>query len=542
MAPATTDESSPSQSATDRIAHAAGLAAAATLTSRVLGLAREQVLAAYFGAGDQMDAYFVAFRIPNLVRDLFAEGAMSSAFVPTFTRHLTLRGKDDAWRLGNNVLTALLIVTGLSVGVGLVFARPIVSLYAGRFAAVPGKLDLAAQLARVMMPYLLLAAIAAAFMGMLNSLRHYFLPALAPATFNIVAILSALLLTPLMPMAGWPPIMSVAIGVTGGGIAQAVIQWPLMRREGFRYRPMLDVRDPGLRQVLLLMGPGTIGLAATQVNLFVSTLLASGQGTGAVSWLQYAFRVMYLPLGLFGVSIATAVLPAAARHAAVMDKSAVRDTVRRGLSLMLSVNLPASCGLFVLSTDIVRVLLERGEFGPADTEATAAALRLYAVGLIGYATSRIASPVFYALGRSRVPVALSLLSVGANVVLSLVLVRWLGFSGLALATSGAALLNATLCLVWLRRQLDGIGGRALLQAAVRIVIASAAMTAVVVVVHDLVSTDVEAAGTLTQATLLLVSILAGVSTLAAMAYVLRIDDLTSAVTSVRNRLKALRAG
>ena len=535
-----TTDTPPLAPSTDRIAQAAGLAAAATLTSRILGLVREQVLAALFGAGDQMDAYFVAFRIPNLVRDLFAEGAMSAAFVPTFTRHLTLHGKQDAWRLGNNVLNALMLVTGVTVALGMVFVRPLVSLYAHNFESVPGKLELTTQLARVMMPFLTLAAIAAAVMGMLNSLRHYFLPALAPATFNIIAIAFALFLTPVMPALGLPRIMAVAVAVTVGGLTQIGLQWPSLHREGFRYRPVLDFTDPGLRRVLLLMGPGTIGLAATQLNLFVSTLLASNQGTGAVSWLQYAFRIMYLPLGLFGVSIATVVLPAAARHAAVKDTAAIRDTVRRGLSLMLFVNIPAACGLLLLSTEIVRLLLERGHFTPADTTATAAALRLYAVGLVGYSTTRIASPVFYALGRSRVPVALSMVSVTVNFVLSLLLVRVLGFTGLALSTSIAALVNASMCVALLRGPLNGVGGRALMFSLGKVLVASAAMIAAVTLTRWALPSSATHVGTLRQAGSLLMMIAVGVAALMSSAHLLRIDELDVVASAMRRTLSGLR--
>src|SRR3954468_19020370 len=234
-----TDIPSPVQQS-DRIAHAAGLAGTATLTSRLLGLVREQVLAALFGAGNEMDAYLVAFRIPNLVRDLFAEGAMSAAFVPTFTRHLTLHGKESAWRLANNVLNALLIITGLLVVLGYAFAAPLVTAYAKSFEAVPGKLELTIALARVMFPFLVLVALAVAVMGMLNSLRHYFMPSLAPATFNVVAIVCAFALTPVMPRLGSPRIMSMAIATLLGGLVQLLVQVPALRREGFRYRPHLE--------------------------------------------------------------------------------------------------------------------------------------------------------------------------------------------------------------------------------------------------------------------------------------------------------------
>ena len=229
-----------------------------------------------------MDAFLVAFRIPNLARDLFAEGAMSAAFVPTFSRQLTLGDRADAWHLANNTLNTLVLLTAASVGLGLLFAGPLVTAYAGDYAAVPGKLALTIRLTRVMLPFLTLVTVAALLMGLLNSLDHYFVPALAPAMFNVATILCVLALAPAMANLGQPAIMAVAIGALVGGIGLVALQCQPLWREGFRYRPVLDLRDRRLQRVLLLMGPGTLGLAATQVNLFVNTLLATSQGTGAV--------------------------------------------------------------------------------------------------------------------------------------------------------------------------------------------------------------------------------------------------------------------
>jgi putative peptidoglycan lipid II flippase len=518
------------------LGRSAGLAAAATLTSRILGLARDQVLAALFGAGNEMDAFIVAFRIPNLARDLFAEGAMSAAFVPTFTRVLTVEGKADAWRLANNVLNGLLIVTGAIVAIGLVFAPSIVGAYAVDFAAVPGKLDLTVRLTRVMLPFLLMVAVAAAMMGMLNSLHHYFLPALAPATFNVATIVGAFALVPLMPVFGWPPIMAIAISALVGGAGQIAAQFPVLHREGFRYRVLLDPRNPGLRQVLALIGPGTVGLAATQVNIFVNTLLATSEGTGAVSWLSYAFRLMYLPIGLFGVSIATAVLTAVSRHAATGDLDEVRDTLTRGVALMLMLNVPATFGLIALAAPIVQVLFEHGRFLPADTAPTAAALRLYAVGLIGYSTTRIAAPVFYALRRSRIPVAVSVCTIAANIVLSLALVRTIGFRGLALGTSLAALVNGALLMLLLRRHLDGIGETRLAVAFSKITLASLAMAAVVTVVRYGAEAVVARNNLATESVRLAFEISSGLVALAAFAKVLAIAEFGEATTLLRARL------
>ena len=523
------------QSPGARLAHSAGLTGAATLTSRVLGLVRDQVLAAIFGAGNQMDAFIVAFRIPNLVRDLFAEGAMSAAFVPTFTKHLARRGRPEAWRLGNNVLNWLLASTAALVVLGIVCAGPLVRFYATDFSDVPGKLELTIVLTRVMLPFLTMVAVAAVAMGMLNSLHHYFVPALAPAMFNVASIIGAIALVPAMPAFGLPPIMAIAIAALAGGAGQVAVQWPSLRREGYRYQPVFDAGDPGLRQVLLLMGPGTIGLAATQVNIFVNTLLATGEGPGAVSWLTYAFRLMYLPIGLFGVSLGTAVLPAVSRHAADHDMAGARSTVSRGLALMLLMNVPAAAGLIVLARPIVEVLFERGRFLPADTAATAAALRLYAVGLIGYSAVRIASPTFYALGQSRIPVTVSVCTIVLNVVFSVALVRVMGFAGLALGTSLAAMANGALLLWLLSRRLDGIDAADLTRAFLKVSAATAVMVAVTLGADRALSDILPGDAFAPRASRLATSITAGLVSLAAAAKLFRIREFDDMRNSLRKR-------
>jgi len=447
----------------------------ATITSRILGLVRDQVLAYYFGAGNSMDAFRVAFRVPNLVRDLFAEGAMSAAFVPTFTRLLTLHGRDRAWRLASSVINALLIVTAVVVIVAMVFADPIVRLFAAKFAAVPGKIELTVLLTRIMLPFLTMVAVAAAAMGMLNSLGHFFVPALSPAMFNVASIAVAVLFIPLADRIGVDPIVIVAIGTLVGGLGQLMIQWPPLRREGFRYRAVLDFRDEGLHQVLMLMGPGTVGMAATQINILVNLTLATREGTGAVSWLDYAFRLMYLPIGLFGVSIAAAATPAVSRLVAEANFARIRSTIAGAINLMMLLNVPAMVGLIVLARPIVAVIFERGRFAAADTAATAAALQFYAIGLVGYSVVRIVSPTFYALQRSRIPVIVSASSVAVNIGLNLVLVRVMGYRGLALGTSISAIVNASAQLWLLRREIEGIDGPRIVSTLVRVVVAAFVM-------------------------------------------------------------------
>lgn len=520
-----------------RLARSAGVVGLATMASRVLGLARDMVYAALFGAGDQMDAFRIAFKIPNLLRDLFAEGAMSAAFVPTFTRRLTQYGKADAWRLGNLVISMLAVATGVLAVLGMLLAEPLVRLVASSYAEVPGKLELTVTLARVMFPFLVMVAVAVAFMGMLNALRHFFIPALSPALFNVGAILGAVLLVPLMPAAGWPPTMGLALGTLLGGLLQAVAQWPTLRREGFRFRFKLAPRDPALQEVLLLMVPGTVGLAAVQVNLLVNQILATGEGTGAVASLDYAFRLMYLPIGLFGVSIATASLPAVSGFAARNDVAGMRHTVSSALRLMLMLNVPATIGLVALASPIVALIYERGQFTPADTLKTAGALLFYAPGLIGYSAVKIASPTFYALRDSRTPVTVSMLTVALNIVLNLALVRVLSYQGLALGTAISSLVNAGVLLWILRGRLGGIEGGRVATTFLKILLASLAMAVAAVGAERWLAVTVPGDALLPRALQVFGAIGAGVAVLAVAARLLRIEEFDEAVGTVLRRFR-----
>jgi putative peptidoglycan lipid II flippase len=522
-----------------RLARSAGVFGLATIASRVLGLVRDQVLAFYFGAGDANDAFRVASRIPNLVRDLFAEGAMSAAFVPTFTRELTLHGRERAWQLASSVINALLIVTGVIVVAGMVFAEPLVRLYAADFAEVPGKLELTIYLTRIVFPFLTLVAVAAALMGMLNSLGHFFIPALSPAMFNVAVIVMSLSLIPIAPSLGLQDITIVAIATLVGGLGQLVIQWPPLKREGFRYRAVLDLKDEGLHRVLLLMGPGTLGMAATQINVFVNTVLATSQGTGAVSWLDFAFRLMYLPIGLFGVSIAAAATPAISRMVAEQDFARIRSTLANALGLMFFLNVPATLGLIILARPIVAVIFERGEFTAADTVATAAALQFYALGLVGYSVVRIISPTFYALQRSRVPVMVSAGSVLVNVALNLALVEVMGYRGLALGTSITAIVNAAVQLVLLRREINGLEGARIAASLARVLAASAVMSAVTWSSYAVMERLLAGDALWLQIVRLLVTIAVSLAALAGSAQLLKIREFAEARDLVIGRLRRM---
>jgi putative peptidoglycan lipid II flippase len=532
-------EAPPGAGSARRLARSAGIVGAATMASRVLGMARDVLLAYFFGAGNQMDAFYLAFRIPNLFRDLFAEGALSAAFVPAFTRRLTRGGLNDAWRLGNLVVNALLVVTLTLVILGVVFAQPLVVLFASDYARVPGKLELTVSLARILFPFLTLVGLAAACMGMLNSLDRFFVPAFAPAMFNVGTVVSVLALVPTLPLFGVRPIFAVAIGALAGGIGQVAVQLPGLWREGFRYRPVLDWRDPALREVLVLMGPGAIGLAAVQINVFVNTILATAEGTGAVSWLNYAFRLMYLPIGLFGLSIATAALPALSGQAARQQTAAMRQTLSRGLRMMLMLNVPATAGLIALAGPIVALLFQRGSFTPADTAATAAALTCYAPGLVGYSVVKIAVRTFYALRDSRTPVIVTGVSVLVNVALNVALAPAMGYRGLALGTALAALFNAGVLLWLLWTRLEGLEGRRLATAFVKITIASVVMAAAAATTEAWLHGMLPGGDLLSRAVRVGIAIGVALLVLTLVARALRVRELGAAVDALRSRMAPL---
>jgi len=484
-----------------------------------------------------MDAFRIAFRLPNVLRDLFAEGAMSAALVPTFTRAVASGGKSTAWRVGNNVINLMAVITGAFVLAGIIFAGPLVKLYAGDFAKVPGKLELTIHLTRLMFPFLTMVTVAAVLMAMLNAVHRFFIPALSPAMFNIGTIVCALLFVPLAPALGILPIAAISIGTLVGGAGQVLVQWPALHHEGFRYQTTLDLHDEGLRQIGRLMGPGIAGLAAVQVNLFVNSWLATSLGTGAVSWLDYAFRLMYMPIGLFGISIATAALPRISGHAARNDEAGVRQSVSSGLRMMMMLNVPATAGLVALATPIVTMIYERGRFTHADTMATAGALMCYAPGLVGYSAVKLVSPAFYALGTSRAPVLASGASVVINIGLNLVLIRVLGHEGLALGTAIAALSNAAILLWLLHRRLDGIDGRRLGTALSKIALASLVMAGAAYEAERVLRIPFGGATLSAEAIRVFGAILVGLGVLAGSAQALRIREFTESLRLVTTGLK-----
>jgi putative peptidoglycan lipid II flippase len=510
---------------------------AATMASRVLGLARDQLFAALVGANLWSDAYIAAFRIPNLLRDLFAEGALSAAFVPTFADYQRNRGPGEAFRLGNLVLGLVLAVVGALVLLGVLLAPQIVSVVAPGFAE-GGALTLTVRLTRIMMPFLLLVSLAAAVMGMLNAQLRFTAPALAPALFNVGSIAVGLGLWaagagPESAVVGW------SIGTLFGGLLQLLAQAPSLRATGFRFRPRLRgaLAEPGIRRIGKLMAAAVVGLSATQVNIVVNTIFASHQ-RGAVSWLNYAFRLMQFPLGVFGVAIATVAGAGVAQRAAARDLPAVRETMGSALRLVAFLNVPSAIGLVVLAEPIIALIYQHGRFAPSDTAATAQALVCYAVGLYGYSAVKVFAPAFYALDEARVPVLGSVLGMASNVALNLALYPVLGYRGVALGTSVAVMVNfAVLAVAWKRRH-GGLGPTGVGRQLARVGAASAVLGAVAWGAHAALQAAVPGRGLAALALRAILPIaVAGLAYLGA-ARLLRVAELDAMAGALRRRARA----
>ena len=517
-----------------RLARSAGIIGTATFTSRMLGLVRDLVQANFFGTSAAADAFTIATRIPTLLRDLFAEGAMSAAFVPTLGRTMAEEGREAAWRLGSQVVNGLLLVTGLLVLLGMVFAEPLSRAYAEEFERIPGKLELTVELTRINMPFLTLIALAAAFMGMLNTVRRFVVPAFAPATYNVVFIACTILLVPALGDRGLEPVLALSVGTLLGGVAQVVMQWPALRREGYHHRWILDLRDTRLREVLRLMGPATLGVAAAQVSLLVTTYLATSQA-GVATALTYAFRLIYMPVGIIGVSVATAAIPELARQATAGAHAEMRATLSSGVRLMLMLAVPATAGLMVLAYPIVELLFERGEFLASSTALTAGALFYYAPAVIGYSIVKIASPSFYSLQDARTPATVSVASILLNVVFSYVLFQQMGYGGLALGTAMAATINAATLLVLLSRRIGGVDGARVLVSFTKICVASAVMAAAAFWIEASLHNYWPGPSFAARLLRVAVAIAAAMGVLALAAFALRIDEFRQVLQRIRTR-------
>lgn len=429
-----------------------GFVSAAVLASRVLGLVREIAFAALFGAGAVADAYTVAFRIPNLLRDLLAEGALSSAFVPTFTAALQNDGKARADALADLVMSVILLLTGALTLLGMAFSEELVVAMARGFAGDATKVELAARLTRVMMPILALVSLGAVWMGMLNAQRRFVVPALAPAVFNVVSVLAGLVVW------RWEGsvehgVMVWSAGTLAAGVAQTLVLLPSLWKLG--YRPALRLRgawrDPGLRRIARLMAPAVVGVAAVQINIFVNTGFAGSLGDGPVAQLGYAFRLFFLPLGVFGVALATVTTTHVSEEAARGDRKALAERVADSVSAGLMLTSASAVGLVVLAAPVTVLVYRHGQTSLADAEAIALVLQAYVLGLVPYSLVKIFAPAFYGVDRPRLPLYASLCAVAINIVFNALTYRQLGAAGIALGTTLGAVVNWLVLRVAFRR-------------------------------------------------------------------------------------------
>ncbi len=485
------------------VARSAGIVSIAVMFSRVLGLVRETVFARFFGAGYLYDAFVVAFKIPNILRDLFAEGALSAAFVKVFTDYQIRKTEREAWELASLVFNVLAVVMSVITVVGILMAPWVVPLLASGFP--PEKAALAVTLTQIMFPFILLVALAALAMGVLNTKGRFGIPASASTAFNIFSITTGIFIAYWLSGGTWEisndknvipsvaaqwAIIGMAIGTLIGGSAQLLIQLPSLLGVGFKFSPRVSFTDPGVKRVMRLMGPALIGTSAIQIKVLVDVFVVSGI-EGAQSWLSFSFRLMQFPIGLFGVAIGTAAIPTLSRLASEENIVKFRDTLADAMRLVFLMTVPAACGLIVLGEPIIALIYQGGAFRAFDTNMVAWALAAYSIGLAGYAAIKVLSPSFYALDDARTPMYVSVASVlvhapisyGMMTLLSTVGVtperpNGFGHVGVALATSAVALVNFTALTIFMRHKIKRLNGRVIFSGFIRVAIAAAVMSAV----------------------------------------------------------------
>jgi len=511
-----------------RVTRAAGVVGAATLLSRIFGFARDVVIAWFFGAGLSADAFFVAFRIPNLLRRLFAEGSLTIAFIPVFTDYMTHHGKDEAFHLARAALRMLsLILICVSV-LGVLFAPLIVRIVAPGFADSPEKLSLTVFLTRIMFPYVFFICLAALCMGILNVFRHFAAPAIAPVLLNIAMILSVFLISPYTDK----PVTGLAAGVIIGGILQLALQFPFLIKKGFYFWQKAGIYHSGLKKIGILMLPAVFGATVHQINIIVGTLLASLLPQGSVSYLYYADRLVEFPLGIFAISIATAILPSLSQQASAKDFNALRHTFSYAMKLVFFITIPSMVGLIVLREPIIALLFKRGAFDSQTTRLTAEALLYYSIGLWAFSGVRIVVSTFYALQDTKTPVKIAFVSVIANIVLGILLMGPMLHGGLAVATALASMLNFGLLVYALRRRIGALEWREIVNSVCKSLICALMMGVAVQALAFLIipSKDGSIIGFFSG---LMVSIVAGCGFYVFFAFLLRSRELDDVLKMIR---------
>ena len=519
-------------------ARATGVVGVAILCSRLLGLVREVVIASLFGASRSLDAFLTAFRAPNMLRDLFAEGALSTAFVTTFSKKIQSGGDQSAWGLANKVATLTAVFMSIVVIIGILIAPFLVSILAPGFDAE--KAALTVVLARVMYPFILLVSLAALVMGMLNAKHVFGMPAMASSFFNIGSIIGGVSLGWWMdPAFGPRALIGLAMGTLIGGFLQLAVQIPSLFKVGFVFRPDFNWRDEGVRKVLQLMGPAVIAASAVQVNVLINSIFASYMEDGAVSWLNIAFRLMQLPLGIFGVAVATVTLPLVSRSAAAGNIPEFRGALAHALRLVMLLTIPSAIGLIILAEPIISLIYEHGRFTAAATQQTAGALRFYAAGLVGYAAIKVLAPAFYALDKRHLPMIVSLLSIIENFSLNWLFTRYLGFGhrGLAMSTALVALTDFVILYVMMRRYVGALETGTMMKTLGKLLLAGAGLAAICWCAVEFYLGSGSHLATLPKLVAVMTTVAIGVAAFFGTAYLLRVAELRDVVAMVQRRLK-----
>jgi putative peptidoglycan lipid II flippase len=497
----------------------------ATFLSRISGYIKDMVLAGFFGASLVADTFFVAFRIPNLLRELFAEGSMSSAFIPVLTEYRTKRGEEEAKRIVRIVFTFILLVVGSIVLLGIFFSPIIVRLIAPGFIPLPEKFNLTVVLTRIMFPFLLFISLASLLMGALNVKRVFFIPAFAPVMLNLSIILSVLTFSGYFEV----PIIAVAVGVTLGGLLQFLFQVPSFFKNGYDLKIDRDFRHEALKKISILLIPATMAMAVSQINIFVSTILASFLKEGSITYLYYSMRMIQFPIGIFGVAMGMAVLPLFSEHASKGEIGLLKKDFSFSLRLLFFITIPAMLGLIALRREIIEILFERGRFTHQDTLQTANALFYYSLGIWSIVGVRIMTAFFYSVQDTKTPVRIAMAGMLTNIIASLILMRFLEHSGLALANSIASWFNLTLLYYFLRKRFGSPGTRNIVVSTLKTLIASFLMALSVRFLYDLL---VGPAGKVFS---LFLAIAGGIGLYITITYILKSDELAFLMDTIKKR-------
>ncbi len=519
---------------------ATGVVGIAILCSRVLGLVRETVFAGLFGAGRNLDAFLMAFRLPNLLRDLFAEGALSTAFITTFSQKIAVEGDESAWRLANKVATLTAVFMSVVTLLGIAFAPQLIDLLTWG-AWSPDKTALTILLTRIMWPFMLLVSLSALAMGMLNAKHVFFIPAMASSFFNLGSIVCGVAIGWwLDPHFGARALIGLATGTLVGGTLQLTSQFPAVWKVGFRFRANFQWRDEGVRTVLGLMGPAVIAASAVQVNVLVNSGFAASLGNGPVSWLSIAFRLMQLPLGIFGVAIGTVTLPLVSKSAAVGNMGDFRAILAHGMRLAFLLTVPSAVGLAMLAAPIISVIYGHGRFNVEMTRQTAGALRFYAIGLVSYSVLKVLTPAFYAIGKRKTPMMVSFLAIGMNLFLNWLFTFRLGWGhrGLAFSTSLVATINFLLLYALMWRHTRRLETHRLLVGLGKICLAGLLLGLVCWAANYWWLDAWQQLRFVKKLCLLLVTIAAGSATFFGAAFLLGVDEVREVLDLARRRLRA----